>query len=228
MNINAGSDTIASTLRAIFYHLLKNPTTLYKLVDELSTAHSNGNLTLPSPTWHETQSEHTPYLRAVIKEGLRMNPALSLPLERVVPKDGLTITHSNSTLSSFTSSPTETTMTTFIPGNTVIGINPYVVQRDARIFGPNPDTWNPDRWLNHADNDDTLRRMDNHMLAFGAGKRSCMGKNIAMLELSKLVPAVLMRFEIELENLQTEWVVSNGWALNQKGVVVRLAQRKES
>jgi cytochrome P450 len=35
-----------------------------------------------------------PYLQAVIKEALRLHPAAALPLERVVPEGGATITGS--------------------------------------------------------------------------------------------------------------------------------------
>ena len=110
MNINAGSDTIASTLRAIFYHLLKNPDSLQELEEELESALAQGEISRLSPTWTETQ-QNLPYLCAVIKEGLRMNPALSLPLERVVPTEGLNLQHEDGTQ-------------TFLAGGTVVGINP--------------------------------------------------------------------------------------------------------
>jgi len=215
MNINAGSDTIASTVRATFYHLLKTPSTLGTLMTELESASSKGRLTLPCPTWTETQSSELPYLRAVIKESLRMNPALSLPLERIVPAGGLSVQH-----------PDDAKSSTFIPADTIIGINPYVLHRDLRIFGEDAESWNPSRWLESSGNSaEKIKNMDHSLLSFGAGKRSCLGKNIAMLELHKLVPAVLMRFKVELEQPEKEWDVRNAWVLNQTGLVVRLTTR---
>ena len=98
MNINAGSDTVASTTRAIFHYLFTHPTTLHKLRSELDKAKADGKIQSTCPTWHESQS--LKYLNAVIKEGLRLNPALSLPLERVVPAAGITLTSTSETESS--------------------------------------------------------------------------------------------------------------------------------
>ncbi|OAP58149.1 hypothetical protein AYL99_07239 [Fonsecaea erecta] len=209
MNINAGSDTIASTLRAIFYHLLKNPASLARLTAELDAAAAARKISRPSPTWTETQ-HGLPYLCAVVKEGLRMNPALSLPLERVVPKDGLTLHHDDGSQ-------------TFLPAGTVVGINPWVFHRSTRVFGADAETWNPARWLSAQEQ--ATKNMEHSLLAFGAGKRSCLGKNIAMLELHKLVPALLMKFHVELDDPGREWEVSNAWVLNQTGLNVRLALR---
>ena len=36
----------------------------------------------------------------------------------------------------------------------------------------------------------------NNKTAFGSGKRTCIGKNISLLEVHKLVPLLLMRFKV--------------------------------
>ncbi|KAJ9637419.1 hypothetical protein H2204_004843 [Knufia peltigerae] len=209
MNINAGSDTIASTLRAIFYHLLKNPTSLTELQSELDAAARDKKISVPCPTWVETQ-ENLPFLCAVIKEGLRMNPALSLPLERVVPAEGLTLRHEDNT-------------TTSLPPGTIIGINPWVFQRSTDIFGKDAERWNPTRWLTAEEK--STKSMEHSLLAFGAGKRSCLGKNVALLELHKLIPAMLLKFNMTLTHPDREWKVENAWALNQTDIEVNLSLR---
>lgn len=210
MNINAGSDTIASTVRAVFYYLLKNQSTLDTLMNELEGARSSGKLSTPLPTWTECQS--LPYLNAVIKEALRLNPALALPMERIVPHPGLNINYE------------------YLPPGTIVGINPWVLHRDTRIFGSDAETWNPSRWL-PADGEgedaskERIKYMDQHILSFGAGKRTCLGRNIAMLELTKLVPAVLLRYETQLAEPRREWKVVNSWAVRQEGLEVMLRKR---
>jgi len=38
--------------------------------------------------------------------------------------------------------------------------------------------------------------MNGTMLQFGMGSRTCIGKNISLLEIYKLVPSMLRRFEV--------------------------------
>lgn len=84
-NMVAGSDTTAISLSAVLYHLLKNPSTLTKLRQEIDSRGLTGN--------HIgfKESQELPYLQAVLKEALRLHPATGLPLERVVPAGGATI-----------------------------------------------------------------------------------------------------------------------------------------
>ncbi|KAK3714140.1 hypothetical protein LTR37_007942 [Vermiconidia calcicola] len=204
MNINAGSDTIGATIRAVFYYLLKNPDSMTELVNELQGAHKASKLTVPLPTW--TECQNLPYLNAVIKEALRLNPALALPMERIVPPGpGLKIDYH-----------------TFPPG-TIVGINPWVLHRDKRIFGEDAEEWQPKRWLSK--DQEKIKYMDQHILTFGAGKRTCLGRNIAMLELTKLVPALLMRYEMRLADPEKEWRIINSWVVRQEGLDVVMSRR---
>ncbi|KAI6892626.1 hypothetical protein KC318_g10704, partial [Hortaea werneckii] len=204
-NINAGSDTIGSTLRAVFYYLLKNHSSYSELLSELREAQKRGKLSIPLPTWTECQA--LPYLNAVIKEALRLNPALALPMERIVPSTGLQIGD------------------VFLAPGTVVGINPYVLHRNRRIFGQDAEEWRPGRWLD-ADVE-RVKYMDQHLLSFGAGKRTCLGRSIAMLELLKVVPTLLVRYEMELAWPEKEWKVYNAWVLRQEGLEMKLRRRDE-
>ena len=65
------------------------------------------------------------------------------------------------------------------------------------------------RWI---DTDaERVKRMDQHLLKFGAGKRTCLDKNIAILEIHKLVPALVIRYEIRLAEPEKEWRIRDSW-----------------
>lgn len=170
-NMFAGSDTTAISLRAIFYHLLRNPTTLQSLMDELESndLFSNGPV-----KWGDVHK--LPYLSAVIHEALRCHPAAGLTLERIVSASGLTVCGE------------------FLPAGTIVGCNAWVVHRNEQVFGAQPELFRPERWVDASDEQRT--EMNNTLFLFGAGTRSCIGKNISLLEMYKLVPALLHKFEV--------------------------------
>lgn len=88
-NMVAGSDTTAISLSATFYYLLRNPKAYAKLREEVDVLCPTAGGVARHVSFQ--QSQQMPYLQAVIKESLRMHPATGLPLERVVPPGGATI-----------------------------------------------------------------------------------------------------------------------------------------
>ncbi|KAF4908443.1 Pisatin demethylase [Colletotrichum viniferum] len=125
-NMFAGSDTTGLSLSAILYNLLKSQDGMGKLRQEIDEFTSRGELS-EAPTFKESQQ--MPYLQAVIKEALRVHPAVGIPLERVVPEGGATIEGR------------------FFPKGSVVSINSWVQHRDRSLFGDDADHFRPDRWL---------------------------------------------------------------------------------
>lgn len=82
--IGAGTDTTASTLTALTYHILANPDILKKLKKELAEAFQDVE-TLPE----SAKIEALPYLTAVIQEGIRLHPGATLRQERAAPDEDL-------------------------------------------------------------------------------------------------------------------------------------------
>ncbi|KAL2830469.1 hypothetical protein BDW59DRAFT_170061 [Aspergillus cavernicola] len=191
----AGSETTAISLSAIFYYLLKHPQYMQRVREELDTAVQNGTISNRQSglvTWSESQT--LPFLDACIKESFRICPAAGLHLERVTPASGIEISGH------------------FIPGGTIVGCSAWVMHRREEIFGPEVDTFNPDRWLTVPE--EKLKTMNGTMLQFGAGSRTCIGKNISLMEIYKLVPSFLRRFEVQLAYPEQEWELWNAWFAN--------------
>lgn len=175
-NMFAGSDTTAITLRAIFYYLMKNPSDLKALRAELDQQEEQGLFTGEGDLVRWNEVRELPFLNAVVKEALRCHPAVGLPLERVVPPEGLDINGYH------------------LPGGTIVGVSAWVIHRNKEIFGEDADHWRPCRWIEASEEEKRL--MDSTLFSFGAGARTCIGKNVSLLEMYKLVPAVLRRFEV--------------------------------
>ncbi|KAH7111699.1 cytochrome P450 [Dactylonectria estremocensis] len=203
-NVLAGSDTTAISLSSILYHLLKYPECMKKLRDEIDHFAAEGALS-KMPTFKE--ASQMPYFQAVIKEALRMHPASGLPLERVVPEGGATIAGQ------------------YFPRGTIVGINSWVEHRDARYFGPDPDTFRPERWLD--EDTDKLSIMNRHWMPFGLGPRTCIGRHISMLEMSKLIPLILRDFDFALDGpISQPWEAASYWFVKPKNFKVRIMPRK--
>lgn len=173
----AGSETTAISLAAVFYYLLKNPKCYRKLMQELDVAVKEGHLeNRPSGlvTWAESQK--LSYLDACIKEAFRLHPAAGLPLERIVPLGGAKI------------------LGKYIESGTIVGCSAWVIHRRPEMFGADVDSYRPERWIDAGK--EMRKEMEGCMFHFGMGARTCIGKNISLLEIYKLVPSFLRRFEV--------------------------------
>ncbi|KAJ5608313.1 hypothetical protein N7537_004932 [Penicillium hordei] len=168
--------------------------TITKIVDKLALRFVDGGVyatelkaagvSSPAP-W--TEIRDLPYLDAVIREALRVNPGIAMIFERVIPEDGFTLPDGR-----------------YLPAGTKAGINPFVTNRDFGLFGGDADGFNPDRWLQGKDESSEnfqirLHRMkDTVDLSFGGGGRICMGWYLAMLEIQKLVASLYSSFDYDM------------------------------
>jgi cytochrome P450 len=60
---------------------------------------------------------------------------------------------------------------------------------------------------------------------FGAGARSCLGPTIALMEMSKVIPQLLRRFDFELKG---DWELYNHWLVSYKNLKVDFSVKKET
>ncbi|KAI0180676.1 cytochrome P450 [Hypoxylon sp. FL1284] len=157
--IFAGADSTAVKLATIIFHLVKQPDMLYALQREVRGG--------------DDDVYQLPYLRAVVKEGLRLGMANTGRLTRVVPPAGLSAGGYR------------------IPPGTIVGAAASVLHLDPAVF-PEPLSFRPERWL-EGDQDSGLRRpgMERSLFAFGSGYRACIGKNLAQQILLEAVKALV-------------------------------------
>ncbi|PGH07083.1 hypothetical protein AJ79_06361 [Helicocarpus griseus UAMH5409] len=193
--IQAGADTTGTALGSTLRFLVMSPEILKKAQKEIEAADAAGLLS--TPVKFEEVRQHLPYFVACIKEGMRLNPPATNLFARVVGPEG-------KRFGEF-----------FIPPGTEITSQSYVVQRHPKFYAPDPDAFRPERWLV---SEKKANEMDAASFVFGMGPRVCIGKDIALMELYKLLPELIRRFQFDLVKAG-EYVVAGGVAYNKDFIV---------
>ena len=168
-NFGAGHETTTSALTATIAMITSHPESKRQVFEEVGHAMQPGSL---------DTSASLPYTHACIKEAQRLHPVIGMSLPRRVPSGGLHV-HGH-----------------HFPAGTTVGCSPVSLHRNPDIFGPDAESFNPDRWL-----DATLdaRAMKRYNLTWGGGARTCPGRHLAEMILSKVVPTLMREFDIEVD-----------------------------
>ncbi|XP_061378831.1 cytochrome P450 CYP12A2-like isoform X1 [Danaus plexippus] len=155
----AGVDTTATTIIALLYLLANNPEKQKKLRNEIMTA-----------------KDKRPYLRACIKESLRLLPVVGGNF-RQTTKDYDVLGYR-------------------IPKKMfVVVANQYMSQMEK--YYPKPHEFIPERWI--VDKNDPLYYGNTHPFVhtpFGYGVRSCIGRRIAELEIETFAAKLIQNFDV--------------------------------
>jgi len=73
---------------------------------------------------------------------------------------------------------------------------------------PNPDKFDPTRYYNNP----TRPNLAKYVVNFGGGSYTCVGKNLAMMEVYVVVAWVVWNFELELgEGVREGWRTEDRW-----------------
>jgi cytochrome P450 len=175
--IHAGAETTSATLNVTLYYLMKNPRVMAKLRKELAEA----NLSSP-PQWNEVN--HLRYLEACIKEAGRLKPLLLDPIEREVPANGPGIEIAG----------------VYVPPGMVVAVNTHALNLNPAVWGPQTDEYRPERWIEC--DEAQLQKMERSNLFFSGGRRICIGMHIAWIEMKKVLPELLTKFDVSWSHVQ--------------------------
>ncbi|CAN1278246.1 3,9-dihydroxypterocarpan 6A-monooxygenase [Linum perenne] len=162
----ASIDTTAATLQWTMAELINRPTILNKLRTEIDSIVGSTRLV------KESDVPNLPYLRAVVKESLRLHTAAPMI-------------------------PRECTQDCQVNGfqvkvNTRVLVNAYAIMRDPDTWR-DPDKFEPERFLLEED-----CRGDGfgfEFVAFGGGRRGCVGSRHVDVVMHTTVAALVQRFD---------------------------------
>jgi sterol 14-demethylase len=164
----AGHHTTSGTAAWTLIELLKHPTYLAGVVEELDA------LAAENPEVSYQALREMPRLEAAVKEALRLHPPLIILL-RVAKV------------------PIEVGGFTIEPG-TMVAASPSVSNRDPQAFD-DPEAFDPTRYLEPRE-DDLANPWS--WIPFGAGRHRCVGAAFAMMQLKAIFSVLLRGYSFEL------------------------------
>ncbi|EXJ85585.1 hypothetical protein A1O1_05950 [Capronia coronata CBS 617.96] len=171
----AGADTSSTALAAIFFYLSHTPRAYQRLKREVRDAFESEDEIQTGPTLAKLT-----YLRACIDEALRMSPPAGSSLSRQVQAGGAVVDGR------------------FFPAGVELGVPIYGIQHNSEYY-PAPFEYRPERWLEgeSGNTKESVERARSAFCPFSVGTRGCVGKGMAMVELSLAVAYAIFRYDFK-------------------------------
>lgn len=166
----AATDTSAHTLDCTMVELIRRPQLLRKLQAEVRSIVPQGREII-----NETDLSNMTYLKAVIKETLRLHPVAPLLAPHIAMHD--------CNIDGY-----------MVSAGTRVVVNIWAVGRDSK-FWKDPEEYVPERFIDgvHVN----FKGNDFQFLPFGAGRRICPGINLAVANMELMVANLMYHFDWE-------------------------------
>lgn len=165
----AGTDTTTTAMEWAMAELITHRNAMHKVQDEIrAVVGVTGCVT-------EDHIDRLPYLKAVLKETLRLHP----PNPLLVPHVPLADTE----ILGYT-----------VPTHTRVLINAWTIGRDPVTWGEHAEKFIPERFLN---NNVDYKGQDFGLVPFGAGRRGCPGMGFAVPTIEMALASLLYNFSWE-------------------------------
>ncbi|PIA24843.1 hypothetical protein AQUCO_19100002v1, partial [Aquilegia coerulea] len=180
----AGTDTTYSTLEWAMAELANHPVAMKKVQEEVQKVIGN------TTKVNESDTSKMDYFNCVIKETLRMHPAVVLSLPRV--------STSSSVIEGYQ-----------IPDKTRVIVNLWAICRDPEVWDK-PNEFIPERFMN---NPIDFRGKDFEFIPFGAGRRGCPGLTFGLVSVEAILANLLYWFDWELNGGATKIDMTEAFGL---------------
>lgn len=164
-------DTSYTWIEWVFAEIIKHPTVMNKLQDELTSIVGLDRM---------VEVDDLPkleYLELVLKETFRLHPVAPL----LVPRESI----EDVVISEC-----------YIPKGSRVMINCWALGHDPKIWSDNVEEFIPERFIGKKKTD--LRGHDFHLLPFGYGRRSCPGINLGLITVKLIVAQLVHCFNWDL------------------------------
>lgn len=179
----AGRDTSSVALSWFFWLVMNHPLVEEKIVLELAAVltDTRGEET---GKWVEEavdfeEADRLVYLKAALAETLRLYPSVPEDFKYALNDDVL---------------PDGTV----VPAGSTVTYSIYSVGRMKSVWGEDCMEFKPDRWLSVQGDQFEPPKNAYNFVAFNAGPRTCLGKDLAYLQMKSVAAAVLLRYRLAL------------------------------
>ncbi|XP_044367105.1 noroxomaritidine synthase-like [Triticum aestivum] len=174
----AGRDATSSALSWFSYLIATNPRVEKKLLEELAPIAARKPVGPNGMVAFEAgELKNLLYLHAAVCECLRLYPSLPVETKAVAAHDVLPSGHE------------------VRPGDKILVFN-YSMGRMKRVWGADCREFRPERWISE---DGKLRYVpSNKFVAFNSGPRTCLGKEMVLVQMKVTVAAVAWNFAVEV------------------------------
>ncbi|KAF6836431.1 benzoate 4-monooxygenase cytochrome p450 [Colletotrichum plurivorum] len=169
--IIAGSDTSSTAMAALFFYLSRCPETYEKVVKEVRSTFCSATEVCQGPKLLSCT-----YLRACITEAARLSPPAAGAMWREVQTGGLQVGD------------------LYIPPGYDVGTGIYSINHNAEYY-PEPFRFRPERWIPEVVGEEAVAKAKAAYGTFSVGPRNCVGKGLAMIEISLAMAAVISEYD---------------------------------
>ncbi|PNY00135.1 cytochrome p450 86b1-like protein [Trifolium pratense] len=171
----AGRDTISSGLTWFFWLVATHPLVEAKILEEIKQ-----NLPSRENNWKDLGTKGLSkliYLHGALCEALRLYPPVPFEHKSALDSDVLPSGHK-------------------IKSNAMIVYSLYAVGRVEEIWGKDCLEFKPERWISKKGG--IVHVPSYKFIAFNAGPRSCLGKDISFIEMKIVAAAILSNYHIQV------------------------------
>nr|XP_015634607.1 LOW QUALITY PROTEIN: isoflavone 3'-hydroxylase-like [Oryza sativa Japonica Group] len=166
--LQTGTDTSSSTIEWGMALLLNHPAAMAKARAEIDRFVGTGRVV------EEADLPNLPYLQCIIRENLRLYPVGPLLAPHESSADCSVSVAGGGRYA--------------VPAGTMLLVNVHAMHRDARFWGPDPESFSPERF-------EGGRSEGKWMLPFGMGRRRCPGEGLAVKVVGLALATLVQCFE---------------------------------
>ncbi|CAK8570843.1 unnamed protein product [Lathyrus sativus] len=174
--LSAGTATISSGLSWFFYLVSTHPLVEAKIIQEIKDNYVSLEENLFT-NLSMKELDKLVYLHGAIFEALRLYPPIPFEHKCAIKADILPSGH-------------------HVSANTKLIYSLYAMGRMEQVWGEDCLEFKPERWI--SDRGQIIHVPSYKFIAFNAGPRSCLGKDISLIQMKMVAAAMLWKFNIKM------------------------------